>query len=113
MPIQLGRRYVDEQTGIQVLCTKAGEGSLYVDDREMEVQQPRAAFLGLDPAHSPGVGISRRGKGALQEGLLAVSDTPPPPLASWRLREDKALPATSAGITSKTVPCISRFSPST
>ena len=42
MPIQLGRRYVDEQTGIQVLCTKAGEGSLYVEDREMEVQQPRA-----------------------------------------------------------------------
>ena len=42
MPIQLGRRYVDEETGIQVLCTKAGEGSLYVDDREMEVQQPRA-----------------------------------------------------------------------
>ncbi len=42
MPIQLGRRYVDEQTGIQVLCTKAGEGSLYVDEREMEVQQPRA-----------------------------------------------------------------------
>ena len=42
MPIQLGRRYVDETTGIQVLCTKAGEGSLFVDDREMEVQQPRA-----------------------------------------------------------------------
>ena len=40
--IQLGRRYVDEQSGIQVLCTKAGEGSLFIGEREMEVQQPRA-----------------------------------------------------------------------
>lgn len=42
MAIQLGRRYVDEKTGVQVLCTKAGTGSLYVNDKEMEVQQPRA-----------------------------------------------------------------------
>ena len=28
MAIQLGRRYVSEKTGIQVLCTKAGEGTL-------------------------------------------------------------------------------------
>ena len=39
---QLGRRYVNETTGIQVLCTKAGDGSLFADDEEMEVQQPRA-----------------------------------------------------------------------
>lgn len=42
MAVQLGRRYVDEKSGIQVLCTKAGEGSLVVDERDMEVQQPRA-----------------------------------------------------------------------
>ena len=42
MAIQLGRRYTDEKSGVQVLCTKAGEGTLYCDDREMQVQQPRA-----------------------------------------------------------------------
>lgn len=42
MGVQLGRRYVDEKTGIQVLCTKAGEGTLSVNDKEMEVQQPKA-----------------------------------------------------------------------
>ena len=39
---QLGRRYTNEKTGIQVLCTKAGDGELFTDDEEMEVQQPRA-----------------------------------------------------------------------
>ncbi len=42
MAIQLGRRYVGEKSGIQVLCTKAGEGSLFANDEEMQVQQPRA-----------------------------------------------------------------------
>ena len=42
MAIQLGRRYMDEKTGIQVLCTKAGEGTLECEGRDMEVQQPRA-----------------------------------------------------------------------
>ena len=42
MAIQLGRRYSDEQSGIQVLCTKAGQGTLVCEDREMQVQQPRA-----------------------------------------------------------------------
>ena len=42
MAIQLGRRYVSEKSGIQVLCTKAGDGTLYAGDEEMQVQQPRA-----------------------------------------------------------------------
>ena len=42
MAIQLGRRYTDEKSGVQVLCTKAGDGTLYCDDVEMQVQQPRA-----------------------------------------------------------------------
>ncbi len=42
MAIQLGRRYINETTGIQVLCTKAGEGTIFVGDEEMQVQQPRA-----------------------------------------------------------------------
>lgn len=42
MAIQLGRRYTDEKSGVQVLCTKAGDGTLHCDDREMQVQQPRA-----------------------------------------------------------------------
>jgi len=40
--IQLGRRYVSEKSGVQVLCTKAGDGSLFADDEELAVQQPRA-----------------------------------------------------------------------
>ena len=42
MGIQLGRRYVGEKSGVQVLCTKAGEGDLFAGEEEMAVQQPRA-----------------------------------------------------------------------
>ena len=31
--VQLGKRYVDEESGIEVLCTKPGEGVLAVDGR--------------------------------------------------------------------------------
>jgi hypothetical protein len=31
--VQLGKRYVDDQSGIEVLCTKPGEGALAVDGR--------------------------------------------------------------------------------
>jgi hypothetical protein len=31
--VQLGKRYVDEESAIEVLCTKPGEGALAVDDR--------------------------------------------------------------------------------
>jgi hypothetical protein len=36
--IQLSKRYSDEQTGLLVLCTKAGVGPLTVDGRELRVQ---------------------------------------------------------------------------
>ena len=39
---QLGRRYVCEVCGSQVLCTKAGEGNVLCDGKEMQVQQPKA-----------------------------------------------------------------------
>lgn len=32
----LGKRYTDEQTEIEVLCVKAGRGSLSVDGRKLE-----------------------------------------------------------------------------
>jgi hypothetical protein len=35
---QLGKRYVDEATGLEVLCTKAGEGTLSVEGRPLELQ---------------------------------------------------------------------------
>ena len=35
---QLGKRYVDEQTGLEVLCTKMGDGSLALDDRPLGLQ---------------------------------------------------------------------------
>ncbi len=37
----LGKRYVDEETGLEVLCTKGGAGSLAVGDRPLEVKQAK------------------------------------------------------------------------
>jgi len=34
----LGKRYTDEQTGLEVLCSKAGPGSLECDDRPLEIK---------------------------------------------------------------------------
>jgi hypothetical protein len=39
---QLGKRYVDEQAGLEVLCTKQGDGSLALDDRPLEIQGAKA-----------------------------------------------------------------------
>lgn len=41
MPNQLGKRFVCEKCGAQVLVTKAGEGSFVCCDKEMIIQQPR------------------------------------------------------------------------
>ena len=42
MAVTLGRRYQEDKSGIQVLCTKAGEGTLLADEEEMKEQKPRA-----------------------------------------------------------------------
>lgn len=36
--VLLGKRYTDEQTGIEVLCTKPGPGELAVDGRPLVVK---------------------------------------------------------------------------
>ena len=41
MAVQLGKRYKDEETGIEVLVIKPGECELKVDAREMELMQPK------------------------------------------------------------------------
>lgn len=41
MPVQLGKRYKDEDSGIEVLVIKAGDCDLKVDDRDMELMQPK------------------------------------------------------------------------
>ena len=41
MPNQLGKRYACEVCGTQVLCVKAGEGSVECCGKPMQVQQPR------------------------------------------------------------------------
>ncbi len=41
MAVQLGKRYKDEESGIEVLVIKAGECELKIDDREMELMQPK------------------------------------------------------------------------
>lgn len=38
---QLGRRYVCEVCGTEVLCTKAGEGSIYCCGKEMQIKQAK------------------------------------------------------------------------
>jgi hypothetical protein len=35
---QIGKRYADEETGLEVLCTKAGTGSLSIGDTPLEVR---------------------------------------------------------------------------
>jgi hypothetical protein len=35
---QLGKRYSDEELGLEVLCTKAGEGSISVGDTPLAVK---------------------------------------------------------------------------
>lgn len=39
--ILLGKRYADETSGLEVLCTKPGPGPLTVDGRELEVKGPK------------------------------------------------------------------------
>jgi hypothetical protein len=35
---QLGKRYADESSGIEVLCSKSGEGTLTLDGKPLEVK---------------------------------------------------------------------------
>jgi hypothetical protein len=39
--IQLGKRYSDEASGIEVLCTKAGSGTLTLDGRTLVIKGPK------------------------------------------------------------------------
>ncbi len=39
---QLGKRYADDDIGLELLCTKAGEGSLSVGDTILEVKGAKA-----------------------------------------------------------------------
>lgn len=41
MVVQLGKRYKDEQTEVEVLCIKPGECDLNIDGRPMEELQPK------------------------------------------------------------------------
>lgn len=38
---QLGKRYVEESVGIEVLCTKAGQGSLTVDGKRLAAKDAK------------------------------------------------------------------------
>jgi hypothetical protein len=40
--VVLGKRYVDEQTGLEVLCTKAGAGPLVADGRQLVIKAAKA-----------------------------------------------------------------------
>jgi hypothetical protein len=37
----LGKRYADEASGLEVLCTKAGAGTLTLDGVPLEVKSPK------------------------------------------------------------------------
>jgi hypothetical protein len=38
----LGKRYVDTDTGLELLCTKAGPGVLSADGRQLTIKAPHA-----------------------------------------------------------------------
>jgi hypothetical protein len=38
----LGKRYVDDPTGLELLCTKPGAGELAVDGRPLTIKGPKA-----------------------------------------------------------------------
>jgi hypothetical protein len=38
----LGKRYVDTDTGLEVLCTKPGPGVLTADGRQLTIKAPTA-----------------------------------------------------------------------
>jgi hypothetical protein len=38
---QLGKRYADPATGLEVLCTKAGEGSLALGEKALPTKDPK------------------------------------------------------------------------
>lgn len=38
----LGKRYVDTESGLEVLCTKAGRGVLSADGRQLTTKAPNA-----------------------------------------------------------------------
>lgn len=38
----LGKRYIDSDTGLEVLCTKAGPGVLSADGRQLTIKAPNA-----------------------------------------------------------------------
>jgi hypothetical protein len=42
MSNQLGKRFKCEVCGSEVLCTRAGEGTVTCDGKEMELQKPKA-----------------------------------------------------------------------
>jgi hypothetical protein len=41
-PLQLGKRYTDDESGVEVLCTKPGAGPLVFDGRELVVKSATA-----------------------------------------------------------------------
>lgn len=41
-PVQLGKRYFDEATGLEVLCSKGGDGPLAIDGRALELRGAKA-----------------------------------------------------------------------
>ena len=40
-PTLVGKRYVDDQTGVELLCIKAGDGALYVNGERLELKEAK------------------------------------------------------------------------
>lgn len=40
--VKMGKRYVDEETGIEALVSKAGDGSLSIDGRVLNLKEAKA-----------------------------------------------------------------------
>ena len=40
--VKMGKRYVDEETGLEALVSKAGDGSLSIDGRPLKLKEAKA-----------------------------------------------------------------------
>jgi hypothetical protein len=38
----IGKRYVNDDESVEILCVKAGAGALYIDGKPLNIKQPKA-----------------------------------------------------------------------
>jgi hypothetical protein len=73
MAVQLGKRYKDEGTGIELLVIKPGNCELKVNGKDMELMQPRSCLRPTDRKVRDPVRVPRVARGAGARGEADVA----------------------------------------